>query len=519
MPSSDKQTIHRPSRARVEKLAAEMGLNLNSDEIDDYYSLINGTLGDIEQVVEADDPRFEIHETQYTDRSPGYRPGSDEDPYNAWITKCTVEGADSGPLSGMEIGLKDNVALAGYEMTCGSSVLEGYVPQIDATVATRLLEAGATITGKLNMESFAFSGSSDTSDFGTVETPHAEGYLTGGSSSGSGAAPAAGDCDAAIGGDQGGSIRVPSAWSGLVGLKPTTGLVPYTGIFPIDRGYDHTGPQARTVEDAAAILEVIAGEDIQDGLKMDPRQPRGVSAADYTDALEDDLDDVSIGVLDEGFGWEYSDEEVDTAVSDAIGVLEDLGAETERVSVDIHRLTIPIWTAAGIQGGVSTLMDEGVGTNFKGWYWDDLIKSFGKFREARSHEFPPTVKAALLADAHLMDEYSIEPYAKAKNLALDAERKYNRKLEAHDALVLPTTPMLPYERNDELGRVERVGRTLINLSNTGMFDLTNHPALTVPCAKPDGLPVGMMLVGEHFDETTLFNIASSFETEVNWEER
>lgn len=203
MPSSDKQTIHRPSRARVEKLAAEMGLNLNSDEIDDYYSLINGTLGDIEQVVEADDPRFEIHETQYTDRSPGYRPGSDEDPYNAWITKCTVEGADSGPLSGMEIGLKDNVALAGYEMTCGSSVLEGYVPQIDATVATRLLEAGATITGKLNMESFAFSGSSDTSDFGTVETPHAEGYLTGGSSSGSGAAPAAGDCDAAIGGDQG----------------------------------------------------------------------------------------------------------------------------------------------------------------------------------------------------------------------------------------------------------------------------------------------------------------------------
>lgn len=519
MPSSDDQTIHRPSRERVNKLAESAGLSLNDQELADYYELINGTFDDIEAVIEADDPQFGVHEIQYTDRSPGYRPGADEDSYNAWITKCKVEGAENGPLSGMEIGLKDNIALAGYEMTCGSSVLEGYVPQIDATVATRLLEAGATITGKLNMESFAFSGSSDTSDFGTVETPHAEGHLTGGSSSGSGAAPAAGDCDAAIGGDQGGSIRVPSAWSGLVGLKPTTGLVPYTGIFPIDRGYDHTGPQARTVEDAATILEVIAGEDVQDGLKMDPRQPRGIEAANYTAALEDDLEGVSIGILDEGFGWEYSDEEVDTAVGDAIGVLEDLGAETERVSVDSHRLTIPVWTAAGVQGGVSTLMNEGVGTNFKGWYWDDLIETFSKFRDSRAHEFPPTVKTALLADAHLRDEYSIELYAKAKNLALDAERKYNQQLASHDALVMPTTPMLPYERDEDLDRVERVGRTLINLSNTGMFDLTNHPALTVPCAKPDGLPVGMMLVGDHFDETTLFNIASSFESAVDWKER
>lgn len=320
MPSSDDQTIHQPSQERLVELAAAAGLSLNDQEVEDYQQLVNSTLEAAERVAEADNPRFGVHDIKYTDRSPGYRPDADEDPYNAWITKFTVEGAEDGPLSGMEIGLKDNIALAGYEMTCGSSVLEGYVPQIDATVATRLLDAGATLTGKLNMESFAWSGSSDTSDFGTVETPHAEGYLTGGSSSGSGAAPAAGDCDAALGGDQGGSIRVPSAWSGLVGLKPTTGLVPYTGIFPIDRGYDHTGPQAKTVEDAAAILEAIAGEDLHDGLKMDPRQPRGVEADDYTGALDEDLEDISIGVLAEGFGWESSDEEVDTAVRDAIAV-------------------------------------------------------------------------------------------------------------------------------------------------------------------------------------------------------
>lgn len=519
MPSSDDQTIHQPSQERLVELAAAAGLSLNDQEVEDYQQLVNSTLAEAERVAEADNPRFGVHNIKYTDRSPGYRPDADEDPYNAWITKFTVEGAENGPLSGMEIGLKDNIALAGYEMTCGSSVLEGYVPQIDATVATRLLDAGATLTGKLNMESFAWSGSSDTSDFGTVETPHAEGHLTGGSSSGSGAAPAAGDCDAALGGDQGGSIRVPSAWSGLVGLKPTTGLVPYTGIFPIDRGYDHTGPQAKTVEDAAAILEAIAGEDLQDGLKMDPRQPRGVEADDYTGALDEDLDDISIGVLEEGFGWESSDEAVDTAVLDAIEVLEGLGAETESVSVETHRLTVPIWTVAATQGGISLLKDEGVGTNYKGWYWDDLLEAFSKFREARAHEFPPTVKTSLLADAHLRDEYSIELYAKAKNLALDAERKYNSHLEEHDALVLPTTPMLPYERDDSLNRVERVSRTLGNLANTGMFDLTNHPALTVPCAKPDGLPVGMMLVGSHLDERTLFNIASSFEAEVDWEQR
>lgn len=518
MPRSDEDTIHRPSKARIEALANAENLHLNESEIEDYHELVNSTLEQIETVATATEPQFGPHEIQHTDRSPGYQPGED-DPHNAWVTKCTVEGADEGPLSDLEIGLKDNIALAGYEMTCGSSVLTGFVPQIDATVASRLLDAGATIVGKLNMESFAWSGSSDTSDFGTVPTPHDTDHLAGGSSSGSGAAPAAGECDVALGGDQGGSIRVPSAWCGLVGLKPTTGLVPYTGIFPIDRGYDHTGPQARTVEDAARVLEVIAGEDRYDGLKMDPRQPRGVEADDYTEALEQGVSDLSVGVLEEGFNWEFSDEEVDTAVQDAVETLSELGIDTETVSVDLHRLTVPIWTIAATQGGIDMLKGEGVGTNFKGWYWSGLIESFGRFRKAQADKLPPTVKTSLLTDGHLREEQSIELYAKAKNLALEAERRYNQHLEKHDALVLPTTPMLPYEREPDLNRVERVGRTLTNLANTGMFDLTNHPAMTVPCAKPDGLPVGMMLVGDHFDEQTLFNIASSFEDNIDWENR
>lgn len=330
--------------------------------------LVEATLDSIEEIEEWPEPGFDLHEREYTDRSGSYRPDSEEDPYNAWISKFRVEGADDGPLAGMDVGLKDSIALAGYELTCGSAVLEGYVPQIDATVATRLLDAGATITGKLNMESFAWSGSSDTSDFGTVPTPHDTNHLAGGSSSGSGAAPAAGDCEVAIGGDQGGSIRVPSAWCGLVGMKPTTGLVPYTGVVPIDRGYDHVGPQTRTVETNAKTLEAIAGEDVQDGLRMDPRQPRGVEADEYADAIDDGVEDFSLGVLEEGFGWEYSDEEVDETVREAVGTLEDLGASAETVSVDLHRLTVPVWTAAAVQGGINLLEGETVGTSFKGWY-------------------------------------------------------------------------------------------------------------------------------------------------------
>lgn len=518
MPRGDTHAIRRPSAEELVAVARQYGIDLNERERADYMELVEATLDSIEEIEEWPEPGFDLHEREYTDRSGSYRPDSEEDPYNAWISKFRVEGADDGPLAGMEVGLKDSIALAGYELTCGSAVLEGYVPQIDATVATRLLDAGATIIGKLNMESFAWSGSSDTSDFGTVPTPHDTNHLAGGSSSGSGAAPATGDCDIAIGGDQGGSIRVPSAWCGLVGMKPTTGLVPYTGVVPIDRGYDHVGPQTRTVETNAKTLEAIAGEDVQDGLRMDPRQPRGVEADDYADAIEEGIDDLSIGVLEEGFGWEYSDEEVDETVREAVGTLEDLGASAETVSVDLHRLTVPVWTAAAVQGGINLLEGETVGTSFKGWYWTDMIQAFGKFRRARANEFPPTVKASMLTNGHLESERGIELYAKAKNLALDAEREYNRALDDHDALVMPTTPMLPYERDDDLGRVDRVGRTLINLSNTGMFDLTNHPALTVPCAKPEGLPVGLMLVGEHFDERTLYRIAGTFEAETDWEE-
>ncbi|MFC6987950.1 amidase [Haloplanus sp. GCM10025708] len=511
MPSETYPTIHRPPPERVAAIAEQLGLELTDEELADYAELLDGALADVERIVELPSPEFELHRRTYTDRPAGHRPTDDDNPCNVWITKCTVEGDERGPLAGRTVGLKDNIALAGYEMTCGSRLLRGYAPQIDATVVTRLLDAGATISGKLNMEAFAWSGSSDISDYGTVPNPHDPSRLAGGSSSGSGAAVALGECDIALGGDQGGSIRIPASWCGIVGLKPTTGLVPYTGIFPLDPTIDHVGPMTQSVEDAAVATEVLAGEDRQNGVKMDARQPRGVSADDYTAALDEAVDGMTLGVLEEGFDWDESNPAVDRTVRGVVDELESRGANVESVSVDYHRDILSLITPMEIQGGTRLVEEAGVGTHHTGWYWSDLIDAFEPRKESRADELPPTAKNSLIVGTYLADEFGIEFYAKAKNVILELERQLNEHLDRCDALVMPTIPMLPYERDESLSRVERVGRIVENHRNTATFDHTHHPALTLPCGSVDGFPVGMQLVGSHFDERTLFTVAQTVE--------
>ena len=175
-------------------------------------------------------------------RTPGYRPTGDENKHNAWYVKTTVEGASRGKLKGKTVVLKDNIMLAGVPMMNGAATLEGYVPDIDATVVTRILDAGGTIVGKAHCENFCLSGGSHTNATGPVHNPHKMGYSAGGSSSGSAVLVALGEVDMALGGDQGGSIRMPASFCGIYGMKPTHGLVPYTGIMPIEIYVDHTGP-------------------------------------------------------------------------------------------------------------------------------------------------------------------------------------------------------------------------------------------------------------------------------------
>src|SRR3954454_18044167 len=296
-------------------------------------------------------------------RTPGYRPDGDENKYNAWYVKTTVKGASSGKLAGKTVALKDNVCLAGVPMMNGASTLEGYVPDTDATIVTRILDAGGTILGKTHCEYFCFSGGSHTNATGPVHNPHKMGYSAGGSSSGSGVVVATGEADMAIGGDQGGSIRMPSCWCGIYGMKGTHGLVPYTGVMPIEITLDHTGPMTRTVRDNALLLEVIAGED-----GLDPRQyaPR---TAKYTEALESGVRGLRIGVVKEGFGHANSEPEVDAKVMAGAQLLRKLGATVEEISVPMHALGRAIWLPIAAEGATEFMMKgHRVGTNWRGLY-------------------------------------------------------------------------------------------------------------------------------------------------------
>jgi amidase len=229
--------IRPPTPDEIREKAAKHHIDLSEEEVSDFETAIADTLAGYERLDELPNPTPEI---EFTNRDIGYQPNSNEDPLNAFVRKCEVKGADDGPLAGYDVGLKDNISLAGVEMTCGSKLLEGYVPNTDATIVTRMLNAGATITGKLNMEDMAFSGSGELSATGPVLNPRDSNYIAGGSSSGSIAAVVNGDVDVAIGGDQGGSIRIPASWSGGVGHKPTHSLRDWAGRLTIQAQWQRT---------------------------------------------------------------------------------------------------------------------------------------------------------------------------------------------------------------------------------------------------------------------------------------
>lgn len=493
------------SEATIEALAQRLEISLSSEECADFATLVEREAAG---VASYRPPSFSLPDPVSIDRSER-RPADGEQ--NIWITRFDLESND-GPLSGLRIGVKDNIAVAGYPMTCGSSVLDEFEPTIDATVVRRLLQAGARLVGKTNMEAFAWSGSSDISDYGTVPNPYDSGHLAGGSSSGSAAAVAVGDCEATLGGDQGGSIRIPSAWCGVVGLKPTHGLVPYTGVYPLDPTIDHVGPIATNVETTAKVLSSIAGEDRHEGIRLDSRQPPGVSGDDYQADLGADPGEFTIGVLAEGFGWDAADPGVEESVRNTIAALETAGVTVETVSVPAHRDTLSLIAALETQGGHRTVAEDGVPTHRDGWYWTELARSVRSATEQRADQLPPTVKGAALLGEYLVNEHGIEPYADAKNAVLGLRQAYNRTLAERDALVMPTVPMKPFERDDDMDRLGRLARIVENHRNTASFDHTHHPALSVPCGRVDGLPVGIQLVGSSFDERTLLALGEVVES-------
>src|SRR5579864_60207 len=310
--------VQMPNREQLRAVARQCGLSLDDASVDSFRALFTTYVDAYNTIAAMPD---EVPRVKYP-RTPGYRPGPEENRFNAWYWKTDIQGAAKGVLAGKKIAVKDNICVAGVPMMNGSQLLEGYVPDVDATVVTRVLDHGGTIAGKAACEDLCFSAGSHTCASGPIYNPHNPEYSTGGSSGGSAALVAAGEVEMALGGDQGGSIRTPSCWCGVYGLKPTWGLVPMTGGMPISYSVDHCGPICSSVENVARLLTAIAGPDGYD--------PRTISAraGDYMGSLSKGAKGLKIAVLREGFGHPVTDtraEATDAKVHAAIEEFKEIG--------------------------------------------------------------------------------------------------------------------------------------------------------------------------------------------------
>ncbi|WP_251363943.1 amidase [Epibacterium ulvae] len=500
-------TVKRPSIEQIMSIGTQLGMTLTHAEAEEYLGLMAGNLAAYD-VVDAE-PDFTPPVTY--PRTTGFTPVPADNPFGAWARKVKIEGAAEGKLKGKSVVLKDNVALAGVPMTNGASTLEGFIPVADATIVTRILDAGATIEGKSVSEYFCLSGGSHTSKPGMVHNPRRAGYSAGGSSSGSAALVGGGLIDMAIGGDQGGSIRMPASFCGIAGMKATHGLVPYTGVMPIEATIDHTGPMTTTVADNALLLEVLAGAD-----GLDPRQ-YAPQVDDYTKALDRGVKGMKIGVLKEGFTPANMMPGIADSVKEAAETFRSLGAIVEEVSIPDHLLAAAIWAPIALEGLQCQMMQgNGMGMNWKGAYDVGLVDHHAGWRQ-KADDLSESLKISMLLGQYGIDHFNGRYYAKAQNIARKVKASYDAAFENYDILLMPTLPITASKLPEtDASITEIVTRAFEMIANTAQFDVTGHPSMSIPCGQVDGLPVGLMLTGADYSESTIYAAAAAFEATVDW---
>ena len=506
IPTVTTMSIKRPTLAQMRGMADRFGMSLSDEDLAEYREIIEPYMQAYDRLDALPD---NLPEVRYP-RSPGYFPDPSENPLNAWYVKTEVRGAPDGKLRGKRIALKDTICLAGVPMMNGSSIMEGYTPEIDATIVTRMLDAGAVIAGKAHCENFCLSGGSHTNAKGPVHNPWKRGYMAGGSSSGSAALVAAGEVDMAIAGDQGGSIRIPASNCGCYGMKPTHGLVPYTGAMPIEQTIDHLGPVTSTVADNALLLEVLAGED-----GLDPRQykPKVYS---YTEALGRGAHGMRIGVLKEGFGHDNSEPDVDAKVMQAAERFRELGARVEEVSVPEHYTAADAWTAITLEGLQDGMMwGNSTGTNYRGLFLPSMTDHMAQW-QGRADELSHSLKACMFVGEHFQKQYRGRFYGKAQNIMRRCNERYLVALRQYDLLLMPTLPIKPQPHPpSDCSLSLYVQRAFEMVPNTAPFN-GGLPAMSVPCGFSEGLPIGMMLVGPHYGEMKIYQAAHAFEQSGDW---
>ena len=499
-------SVNLPTHEQLRGVAEEIGFSLTDSDIESYIGLLTSS---IEAYKIIDAMPDNLPEVKYP-RKPGYRPEGEENKYNAWYYKTTVEGASKGKLKGKTLALKDTVMLAGVPMMNGASTLEGYVPNIDATIVSRILDAGGTIVGKAHCEEYSLSGCSNTNATGPIHNPHKIGYSAGGSSSGSAVLAAIGEVDMAIGGDQGGSIRIPSSVCGAYGMKPTHGLVPYTGIMPIEIYIDHAGPISGNVKNNALLLEVIAGPD-----GYDPRQ-YDVVTNPYSEMLDGGVSDMKIAMVTEGFGQEYSDPEIDAKVRAAAENFRKIGATVNEISIPWHLLGGAVWIPIGVGGLAQTMIwGDSFGLSRPDLYVLSLMDVNRGWRQ-RANELKTPGKLFLMLGAYIKKYYGCRHYGKAMNISRVLRAAYDAVLAQYNLLLMPTTPIKATPLPGPDASLEEHFNWTPIMQNTAPFNITHHPAMSIPCGMIDELPIGMMLIGKHFDESTIYKAAYAFEQAEDW---
>ena len=499
--------VRRPTADEIRELAAAEYMNLNAREIEDLEVVIDHYLKFMDRLDDLPRPELEV---RYTERDKGRRLTPEEDPHNVFIRKCLVKGATDGKLAGKTVGLKDNICVAHVPMTNGSNLIPNYVPDIDATVVERLLDEGATIVGKLNMDDFAFYGTSETSHFGCVRNPSNLEFSAGGSSGGSGAAVALGAVDIALAVDNGGSGRIPASWCGVACIKATHGLVPTFGVTYLDHITDYVCPTAKTVADVALTLEVIAGHDPKDAQWV-----RGPIKVDkYTEALRADIVGLKVGIVTESLLPDALEDDVGESFWAAIETLRAAGASCEEVSFPLWSEATAIWNGFAAHS-VSAMVEsdlEGFGRGgFCNLGWQE---AFGNARRTGSDGLPPVLKVLMIVGKYLRREYKSTYFSKAINLRYGMKLELDALLAEADVLVTPTMPMkAPRLVDHPMGIREVVERAEYMGLNTYPTNVTGHPSLTVPCGIGENdLPIGLQLVGKHFDESLLFRVGHTFES-------
>jgi aspartyl-tRNA(Asn)/glutamyl-tRNA(Gln) amidotransferase subunit A len=419
---------------------------------------------------------------------------------NAFITETDIEGDGDGVLDGKTVAVKDNISTEGVPTTCGSRMLEDYEPPYDATVVERLTDAGATIVGKANMDEFGMGTTTETSYFGPTKNPVDEDHVPGGSSGGSAAAVAAGEADLALGSDTGGSVRAPAAFCGVVGIKPTYGLVSRYGLVAYANSLEQIGPIAPTVEEAAELLDVIAGPDENDGTT----RAEGADS-DYAGAAEGDVDGLTVGVPRELL--EGADERVVERFEETLDDLRAQGAETVDVELPSCEYAVAAYYVIAMSEASSNLARfDGVRYGNSGGFdgnWNET------FAESRSEGFGDEVKRRILLGTYALSAgYHDKYYKQAQEARAWVKQDFDEAFEDVDVVASPTMPVLPPELGESLD--DPVQMYLAD-ANTTPVNLANLPAISVPAGEADGLPVGLQLVGPKFGEETIVNAAAAVE--------